>query len=64
MKSWDGWVCGGGASYGCLCDGNMWGESGRVGLYSVKSVGVSAGAGGEGEGVLGVGQVVCDLGTE
>ena len=22
---------GGGASYGCLCDGNMWGESGRVG---------------------------------
>ena len=21
----------GGALYGCLCDGNMWGESGRVG---------------------------------
>ena len=21
----------GGASYGSLCDGNMWGESGRVG---------------------------------
>ena len=20
-----------GASYGCLCDGNIWGESGRVG---------------------------------
>ena len=21
----------GGASYGCLCDGSMWGESGRIG---------------------------------
>ena len=21
----------GGSSYGCLCDDNMWGESGRVG---------------------------------
>ena len=29
MKTWDGWCLG--ASYGCLCDGNMWGESGRVG---------------------------------
>ena len=25
------WVVLGGASYGCLCDWNMWGESGRVG---------------------------------
>ena len=30
VKSWDGW-CWGGASYGCLCDGSRWGESGRVG---------------------------------
>ena len=30
VKSWDGW-CWGGASYGYLCDGNMWGESGGVG---------------------------------
>ena len=29
VKSWDGWCWG--ASDGCLCDGNMWGESGRVG---------------------------------
>ena len=29
VKSWDG--CCWGASYGSLCDGNMWGESGRVG---------------------------------
>ena len=29
LKSWDGWCWG--ASYGCLCDGNMWGESGHVG---------------------------------
>ena len=27
-----GWVLlGGGATYGSLCDGNMWGESGRIG---------------------------------
>ena len=30
MKSWDG-CCWGAASCGSLCDGNMWGESGRVG---------------------------------
>ena len=29
VKSWDG--CCWGALYGRLCDGNMWGESGRVG---------------------------------
>ena len=29
VKSWDG--CCSVASYGSLCDGNMWGESGRVG---------------------------------
>ena len=29
VKSWDGCCCG--ASYGCLCNGTMWGESGRVG---------------------------------
>ena len=30
VKSWDGWCWG--ASYGCLCDGNMWRESGRIGF--------------------------------
>ena len=29
VRSWVGAV-GGGATYGSLCDGNMWGESGRV----------------------------------
>ena len=24
-------MLGGGATYGSVCDGNMWGESGRVG---------------------------------
>ena len=33
------WVCWG-ASYECLCDGNMWGE---CWLYSVKSVGSECG---------------------
>ena len=42
---------GGGASYGCLCDGNMWGESGRVGCIRSR---VSVGTGGEGEGVWGL----------
>ena len=29
VMSWDGWCWG--ASYGSLCDGDMWRESGRVG---------------------------------
>ena len=51
MKSWVG--CCWGASCGSLCDGNMWGESGRVGCIWSGVQGVSVGAGGEGEGVLG-----------
>ena len=44
----------GGASYGSLCDGNMWGESGCVGCIRSIVYGVSGGGGGgEGEGVLG-----------
>ena len=30
-----GWVVLG-ASYGCLCDGKMWGESGRVGCIQSR----------------------------
>ena len=31
VRSWGGCCWGGGATYGSLCDGNMWGESGGVG---------------------------------
>ena len=53
-----------GVSYGCLCDGNMWGESGRVGCIRSRVYGVSVGAGGEGEGVLEGWTDVGDLGRE
>ena len=53
VRSWVGAV--GGATYGSLCDGNMWGESGRVGCIRSRVYGVSVGAGGEEVGVLGVG---------
>ena len=35
------------ATYGSLCDGDMWGESGRVGCIRSRVQGVSVGAGGE-----------------
>ena len=47
-----GMVAVGWASYGSLCDGNMWGESGRVSCIRSRVRRVSVGAGG---GVLGVG---------
>ena len=62
LKSWDGWCWG--SSYGCLCDGNMWGESGRVGCILSRVYGVSVGAGGEGEVVFGGWTDVGDLGGE
>ena len=57
VKSWEGSV--GGASNGGLCDGNTWMESGRVGCIRSRVYGVSVGAGGEGEGVLGGGLDRC-----
>ena len=54
VRSWVGCCCGGGATYGSLCDENMWGESGRVGCIRSRVYGVSVGAGGEEVGVLGV----------
>ena len=34
-------------TYGGLCGGEMWGESGRVGCIRSRVLGVSVGAGGE-----------------
>ena len=58
MKSWDGWCWGG--AYGCLCDRNRWGESGRVGCIRSRVYG----AVGEGEGVSGDWTDVGDLGGD
>ena len=40
-------------TYGSLCDGDMWGESGRVGCIRSRVYGVSVGASGEEAGVFG-----------
>ena len=44
------------ATYGSLCDGDMWGEFGCVGCIRSRVKGVSVGAGGE-EVQVGVGQM-------
>ena len=41
MRSWVGAV--GVATYGSLCDGDMWGESGRVGCIRSRVLGMSVG---------------------
>ena len=58
VKSWDGWYW---VAYGCLCDGSRWGESARVSCIGSRVYGVSVGAGGEVEGVLGDWTYVGDL---
>ena len=40
------------ATYGSLCDGDMWGESGRVGCIRSRVQGVSVGPSGEEVGLL------------
>ena len=41
------------ATYGSLCDGDMWGESGRVGCIRSRVYGASVGTSGEEVGVFG-----------